>query len=205
MSRELILLLGGARSGKSSYAERLAAKTGDRVLYVATAQAGDEEMQERIEAHQQSRARAWRTVEAPVRVGQGIRASLAEGPVDVILLDCLTLLLSNVILQGLSEDALDSVDEGTARKQVEDELSELLDAVQASDIPWIVVSNEVGWGLVPPYPLGRVYRDLLGWANQQVAAAADRVYLMIAGLPVDIKALSESSDRQFLPKHGRGV
>ena len=192
MSQQLILLFGGARSGKSSYAEALATQLGDRVLYVATAQAGDEEMQARIEAHRQARSRTWRTVEAPTHVGQAIRAALAADPVDVVLLDCLTLLVSNAILRDLAEDALDSVDEEAARRRVESELDELLDALAASDPPGIVVSNEVGLGLVPPYPLGRVYRDLLGWANQRIAAAADRVYLMVAGLPVDIKALSAS-------------
>ena len=192
MSRKLILLLGGARSGKSSYAETLATQLGDRVLYVATAQAGDEEMQARIAAHRRARPPIWQTVEAPSHVGQAIRAALAAGPVNVVLLDCLTLLVSNAILQDLSETALDFVDEEVARRQVESELVELLDSFRAGDIPWIVVSNEVGSGLVPPYPLGRVYRDLLGWANQQLAAAADRVYLVIAGLPVDIKALSAS-------------
>lgn len=192
MSRKLILLLGGARSGKSSYAETLATQLGDRVLYVATAQAGDEEMQARIAAHRRARPPIWQTVEAPSHVGQAIRAALAAGPVNVVLLDCLTLLVSNAILQDLSETALDFVDEEVARRQVESELVELLDSFRAGDIPWIVVSNEVGSGLVPPYPLGRVYRDLLGWANQRLAAAADRVYLVIAGLPVDIKALSAS-------------
>ena len=193
MSRQLILLLGGARSGKSGYAEELASDAGDRVLYVATAQAGDEEMQARIEAHVQVRPSTWQTVEAPVGVGRAVRTELAAGPVDVVLVDCLTLLVTNLVLQGLPEEELDNVDEVVAQERVTEELDGLLDAFRASDVPWIVVSNEVGWGLVPPYPLGRVYRDLLGWANQRLAAAADRVYLMVAGLPLDIKALSAAS------------
>lgn len=191
MSRELILLLGGARSGKSRFAEQLTARFGGWVLYVATAQARDEEMAARIDVHRQSRPAAWRTVEAPTRAGEVIRAALAAQPADVVLLDCLTLLVSNVILDGLwlSEEDFESVDEAVARQRVEAEIEALLGAFRESDMVWIVVSNEVGWGLVPPYPLGRVYRDLLGWANQRLAAAADCVYLMVAGLPVDIKAL----------------
>jgi len=186
----LILILGGARSGKSSYAEKLAAQLGDRVLYVATAQALDEEMRARVAAHRQVRPANWQTVEAPTGVGEAIRAALAVGPVHAVLLDCLTLLVSNVVLQGTSEDNLDNVDEATAWQRVKFELDGILNACRAGDAPWIVVSNEVGWGLVPPYPLGRVYRDLLGRANQRLAAQADQVYLMIAGLPVEVKALT---------------
>jgi adenosylcobinamide kinase/adenosylcobinamide-phosphate guanylyltransferase len=191
MNRELILLLGGARSGKSRFAEELTARFGERVLYVATAQARDAEMEARIDVHRQSRPGAWRTIEAPAEAGEAIRAALAVPPVDVVLLDCLTLLVSNVILDGLwlSEEDFESVDEAAAQRRVEAELDGLLSCFRESQVPWIVVSNEVGWGLVPPYPLGRVYRDLLGWANQRLSAVAGRVYLMIAGLPVDIKAL----------------
>jgi adenosylcobinamide kinase/adenosylcobinamide-phosphate guanylyltransferase len=192
VSRELILVLGGARSGKSTYAEELAAGLGDRIMYVATAQAGDEEMRARLAIHRQARPKTWRTLEAPSGVGKAIRAALVEGPVDGVLLDCLTLLVSNLILEGVAEEDLDSVNEEVARKRVETELDQLLDTFRAGDVPWIAVSNEVGWGLVPPYPLGRVYRDVLGWANQRLAAEADRVYLMIASLPVDVKALSSA-------------
>jgi adenosylcobinamide kinase/adenosylcobinamide-phosphate guanylyltransferase len=195
MSRELTLILGGARGGKSSYAEELAARFGERVLYVATAQVGDEEMEARIAAHRQARPSSWRTVEASSGVGQVVHAALAAQSVDVVILDCLTLLVSNAILEGrwLSEEDFDGVDEAVAQRRVEAEIEELLEAYRAEDVHWIVISNEVGWGLVPPYPLGRTYRDLLGWANQRLTALADRVYLMVAGLPVDIKALSEGS------------
>jgi adenosylcobinamide kinase/adenosylcobinamide-phosphate guanylyltransferase len=118
---------------------------------------------------------------------------MAEKPADVVLLDCLTLLVSNRILEGLpqspSEEDLDNVDQTAAHARVATELDDLLGTIQSGEAPWIVVSNEVGLGLVPPYPLGRISRDLLGWANQRLATAADRVYLMVAGLPVNIKAL----------------
>ncbi len=193
MNWHLTLVLGGARSGKSSFAQRLAAQAGERVLYVATAEARDEEMQTRIAAHQRARPTGWRTLEAPLNVGLAVRAAMAEKPVDVVLLDCLTLLVSNRTLEGLSEspseEDLDKVDQTAAQARVATELDDLLGTVQSGEAPWIVVSNEVGLGLVPPYPLGRISRDLLGWANQRLAAAADRVYLMVAGLPVEIKAL----------------
>ncbi len=199
MNPKLTLLLGGARSGKSRYAEELAADCGERVLYVATARAQDDEMVARIAAHRQGRPEAWRTVEAPTGVGLALRDALNErdaGPVDAVLLDCLTLLISNVILVGISEDHLDDLgpaDEEAARRRVSEELSQLLAVLNASELPSIVVSNEVGWGLVPPYPLGRIYRDLLGWANQRVASQAHHVCLMVAGLPVDLRALSAAS------------
>jgi adenosylcobinamide kinase/adenosylcobinamide-phosphate guanylyltransferase len=195
MSRELILLLGGARSGKSRYAEWLASQF-ERVLYVATAQARDSEMAARIAAHRQARPPTWRTVEAPTGVGQAIQTALAAAPMDAVLLDCVTLWMSNLVLRELGDKAtgdfetLDRGDEIAAQEQARAEVEELLAVFYASYFPWFVVSNEVGWGLVPAYPLGRVYRDLLGWANQRLASEADAVYLLVAGLPVDVKALS---------------
>ena len=181
MTRELILILGGARSGKSAYAERLARERGgEDVLYVATAEAWDDEMRTRIAAHRTARPAAWRTLEAPRQVGQQI-AALGASPA-VVLVDCLTLLASNVILA-----AGDEVDGMAAEAAVTREVEDLLAAYQRSAATWILVSNEVGLGLVPPYPLGRIYRDALGRANQQLAAWADRVLFMVAGLPLDVK------------------
>ncbi len=192
MSRELTLLLGGARSGKSRRAEKLAARF-ERVLYVATAQARDGEMAARIAAHQQARPAAWRTVEAPTGVGPAVRAALAAAPADAVLLDCVTLWMSNLVLDELGErvtadfEQLDRAGEAAVQERADAELADLLAVFRAGAIPWFVVSNEVGWGLVPPYPLGRVYRDVLGWANQRLAAEADAVYLMVAGLPLEVK------------------
>jgi adenosylcobinamide kinase/adenosylcobinamide-phosphate guanylyltransferase len=176
---QLILILGGARSGKSDYAERLATELGQRVLYIATAEIGDEEMAQRIAAHRSTRPPTWQTLEASRRVG----ATLAEigNLAEVLLLDCLTLLVSNILL------ALEAEPQPVIEAAVQAELEDLL-AVQARlGTPLIVVSNEVGLGLVPPYPLGRVYRDLLGRANQTLAARAGRVIFMVAGLPMVIK------------------
>jgi adenosylcobinamide kinase/adenosylcobinamide-phosphate guanylyltransferase len=176
----LTFILGGARSGKSSYAERLAQETGEQVLYIATAQALDDEMSSRIRAHQAKRLAAWQTLEAPI----GVAGALASHPgsfCDVVLLDCLTLLVSNLLLNTCGADG--EPDPPAASIAVEAEISSLLTVIQTSRASWIVVSNEVGMGLVPPYPLGRLYRDLLGWANQRMAGSANEVLLMIAGLP----------------------
>ncbi len=181
MTKELILILGGARSGKSSYAERLAVELGGPdVLYIATAQAFDEEMCARIAAHRATRPAGWRTLEAPSLLA----APLAEaiGPARVILLDCVTLLASNAVL-ALGEEPTAQA----AEAAVDAEVSALLAAYREGAAAWIVVSNEVGLGLVPPYPLGRAYRDALGRANQRLAAAADRVLFMVAGLPLTVK------------------
>lgn len=184
---KLTFILGGARSGKSTQAVRLAEQMGGQVLYLATATAEDDEMRQRIEKHQQERPSDWQVREIP----HGIGAALAELPAqaDVILLDCLTLLVSNVMLMGVSD--FDHPDEAAADKRVEHEISTLLQAIQSSPAEWIVVSNEVGQGLVPPYPLGRIYRDLLGRANQQVAACADEVYWLVAGIPVPIHSFRQ--------------
>ncbi len=180
MGKRLTLILGGARSGKSSFAQRLATQRGHAVVYVATAEAGDEEMATRIAAHRAERPAHWQTLEAPRSIGQAIQWSVQR--VDVILIDCLTLLANNVI-GPLPEPVSHAVAEATLHAEVDD----LLRAYETSHAEWIVISNEVGLGLVPPYPLGRVYRDALGRANQRLAAAADEVLFMVAGLPLKVK------------------
>jgi adenosylcobinamide kinase/adenosylcobinamide-phosphate guanylyltransferase len=181
---QLILVLGGARSGKSAYAQRLAqALGGEQVLFVATAEAGDEEMARRIARHRQARPLAWRTVEAPQRVAETLRTS--HSTARVVLLDCLSLLVSNVLMP-----LGDSPDLEAAEGAMQAEVERLLHLLQASPATWIVVSNEVGLGLVPETPLGRVYRDLLGQANQALAAQAQAVYWLVAGLAIEVKGLA---------------
>ena len=174
------MILGGARSGKSTYAEKLAAQLGQRVLYIATAEARDEEMSIRIAAHRQARRDDWYTLEAPCQVGAALVKVTFEP--EGLLLDCLTLLVSNVIL------AMEEMPQAEVEAAVETEVEAIL-AVQAKfNVPLIVVSNEVGMGLVPPYPLGRLYRDVLGRANQFLAKQADQVLFMVAGLPMTVKS-----------------
>lgn len=192
MDKRLVLILGGARSGKSTYAERVAtdqaraAGMAGSVLYVATAQALDEEMAQRIACHRAARPEGWRTLEEPLDIGPAIQQ--ARNGAAVVLVDCVTLWISNLLLgMPLDEDdastpAPDAV-AGAARAAVDG----LLLAHREGTATTILVSNEVGMGLVPPYPLGRVYRDLLGRVNTWLAAAADEVVVMVAGLPLRIK------------------
>jgi adenosylcobinamide kinase/adenosylcobinamide-phosphate guanylyltransferase len=178
--RKLILILGGARSGKSTTAERMARDIGgDHVLYVATAEAWDDEMRARITEHQRARPPNWHTLEAPLNVAARLRE--VEIP-SLVLLDCITLLASNALLT-LPEDC----DQETANNVVMGEIEALLALFQAGIATWIVVTNEVGLGVVPPYRLGRLFRDALGLANQRLAQAADEVILMVAGLPWRLK------------------
>ena len=184
---KLTFLIGGARSGKSSYAEKLATEHHGQILYIATAQALDEEMQTRISVHRQKRSTNWQTLELSASVGEYL---LKHPPAaDFILLDCVTLLVSNVVLQAAPD--LDNPDEASATTLVEAEIGRLLEAIKAIPAHWVIVSNEVGQGLVPPYPVGRIYRDLLGWANQSLAREADEVYWLVAGIPVPIHQFRE--------------
>jgi adenosylcobinamide kinase/adenosylcobinamide-phosphate guanylyltransferase len=188
VDKKLVLILGGAPSGKSAYVERLAGElAGDGgVLNVATAQALDDEMAARIARHRAARPAAWRTLEEPRDVGPAIEATCAGAAVVVV--DCVTLWISNLLLasgaagEGLGPAEADRVD-ASARAAVD----RLLAAHRSGTACTLLVSNEVGMGLVPPYPLGRLYRDVLGRVNTQIAAAADEVLLMVAGLPLRLK------------------
>ncbi len=174
----LTLILGGARSGKSSFVEEVARGAGKTVLYIATATAGDSEMTERIRNHQASRPAEWQTLELPSDIGRNLPASVTE----VVIVDCITLLVCNIIV-SLPENAPAEA----VMLKIRAEIDELIAAQLRLGGLWLLVSNEVGLGLVPPYPLGRVYRDALGFANQALARAAKRVILMVAGIPMVIK------------------
>ncbi len=178
---KIVLVLGGARSGKSKFAEQLAQRGGESVLYVATATITDDEMAARVVQHRADRPAAWETLEAPLRAGDVLRERAAVQP--VVLLDCLTLLLSTPAFTDpdLSADAIEA--HATA------EVDGLIRFAAGCESTLIVVSNEVGMGIVPPYALGRAYRDALGRANARLAAAADAVYLLIAGIPLDLRRL----------------
>lgn len=165
---KLTLVLGGARSGKSGFAEGLIAALPPPWIYVATAEPRDEEMRARIAVHRARRGPSWQTVEAPQELAETI--VLAQ-PAPV-LVDCLTLWLSNLMLGAVDIDA---------------EIARLERALEAAAAPVALVSNEVGSGVVPEHPLGRRFRDLQGALNQRMAARADRVVLMVAGLPLAVK------------------
>ncbi len=173
--KRLTLILGGARSGKSDFAQTLARKRGgDDVLFVATAEARDEEMRARIASHRAARPAAWQTLEAPREIARALDSSRAR----VIVVDCVTLWASNVLL----------AEETSAPQAMSREIDALLAWYRANEIAMILVSNEVGMGLVPDNALGRAYRDLLGAVNKRLAASADEVFFLVAGLPVEIKA-----------------
>ncbi len=174
--KKTILIIGGARSGKSRFAQELGRKLGGQVLFVATAEAGDEEMSQRIEEHRKKRPANWRTLEAGSHLGRQIKQEI--GDAQLVIVDCIALLVSNIFSQH---------NEQTLEKQVMAEIKELVECTRKTDASFIIVSNEVGLGLVPTSRVGRLYRDLLGKANQMLASHADEVYLMVAGLPMKIK------------------
>jgi adenosylcobinamide kinase/adenosylcobinamide-phosphate guanylyltransferase len=181
---ELVFVLGGARSGKSAFARTLAPEGPAPVVFVATMEAGDEELRRRIARHQRERPPGWRTVEEPLAVIEALR-SLDDAP-GTVLLDCLTLWVANLLQRSLGDDtSMDAMD--AAEADVLAQVEALLAWQRESGARLIVVSNEVGLGVVPAYPLGRAFRDVLGSAHQRIAAAAERVYFLVAGLPNEIK------------------
>lgn len=183
-SGNLVLVLGGVRSGKSRFAQDLAKElAGDQVLFVATAEARDGEMSRRIKHHRESRPGAWRTLEQPLHVGSAIASETSLPP--VVLLDCLTLLVSNILLR-------DELDLDQIERDVRAEVDSLIVLTQKYRTCLIVVSGEVGLGVVPESSLGRHFRDLLGFANQAFAAKADATYFMIAGQAVNVTRLGSS-------------
>ena len=166
----ITLVLGGARSGKSRYAERLVEAAAGSGTYCATAEAGDAEMAERIAAHRARRGPFWRTIEAPRALADAIAAEAA--PERPVLVDCLTLWLSNLLLAG---------------KEPDEQMRALCRSLREAAGPIVLVSNEVGMGLVPETPLGRRFRDAAGWLNQEIAALSNCVVFVAAGLPLVLK------------------
>ncbi len=248
----LILVLGGARGGKSTFAERLAvhraAARAGRVTYLATSETNDQEMAARVAAHRAARPAAWDTLECPLEVAAAVRstgaaASAATGAAassaaaasaagrspggavwgPVFVLDCVTFWVSNLMfsagdLGGTVPEGLGNFDKAFIARAVEDAvagrigaaLDDLLAAVRETGSTMIAVSNEVGLGVVPEYPIARLYRDELGRANRRLAAAADEVYLLVAGIPLELKALAadpfatsgaDGADASVRPRH----
>ena len=172
MTKEIILITGGARSGKSQYAEHRAVEMGGRRLYVATAEAKDEEMAQRIAEHRQQRGNQWRTIEEPLELTQALLVE--RGKTDCALVDCLTLWISNLLIRRDEE-------------YVSEKVEELIEKLPELNFHLVFVTNEVGWGIVPDNPLARKFRDLAGWTNQRIAQAANEVILMVSGMPMIAK------------------
>ncbi|MDD3888422.1 MAG: bifunctional adenosylcobinamide kinase/adenosylcobinamide-phosphate guanylyltransferase [Syntrophomonadaceae bacterium] len=177
---KLIFVTGAARSGKSFFAEKTAAELEGNVTYIATCVPGDDEMKDRVARHQSRRPVNWQTIEEAFNPAQVIKEF--DEPGHIILLDCLTLLVSNLILQTNIEP-----DEN----QLLQKITELAKVSRESAAHIIIVSNEVGWGIVPGDPLSRLYRDIIGRANQTIASYADEAYITIAGIPIELKALTK--------------
>lgn len=182
--KKIVLFLGGARSGKSRYALEYARRKAANVLFVATATAGDEEMRQRIEAHKKERPGGWRTLEAYEKVAAQIEAN--AGGADLIIIDCVTLLVNNVFCR-FDINRFDTVVEDVLEKEVMEEIGHLLETFEKVPASFLIVSNEVGFGVVPETRMGRLYRDLLGKANQILASSADEVYCFVAGIPLQVK------------------
>ena len=177
---KIILVTGGARSGKSSFAEKLALKLGNgRAAYIATAQILDEEMNFRVKLHQSRRGANWQTFEAPFNAGKKI--SEAAENFDAILFDCVTMYVSNFLCASAV------INEKFLYDELGGLIQKLIDAAKSSDATTIFVTNEVGWGIVPENTLARRFRDLTGLANQMLAAEAEKVFLTVAGLAFDVK------------------
>jgi adenosylcobinamide kinase / adenosylcobinamide-phosphate guanylyltransferase len=173
---KIIFVTGGARSGKSTFALEQAKAANEPVTFIATAQPFDAEMTERIKRHQLERRNVenpdeWATIEAPT----DIKTALEQAKTKVVILDCLSLLVSNLMLENYSE------------KEILERIGKMLEAAKTRDGMLVVVSNEVGSGVVPEYPLGRLFRDVLGRSNQMVAAASSEAYLLVAGLALQLK------------------
>jgi adenosylcobinamide kinase/adenosylcobinamide-phosphate guanylyltransferase len=172
--KEIIFVIGGCRSGKSKYALDTAEKMpGDKKIFIATCLPKDEEMKQRIARHQEQRSQTWTTVEEPVHLHESIIK--ASQKATVILVDCLTLWVTNIML------------EAGDKKKIESHVSKLIAALARSDCPVILVSNEVGTGIVPENKLARQFRDVMGQVNQAVANKANKVVWMVAGIPVTVK------------------
>lgn len=195
MSGRLIFVVGGARSGKSTFAEELARSQGGRVAYIATALVADEEMARRVEKHRERRPKDWETVECTGRLGEALTQATEH---DVIVVDCLTVYIAR-LLPFLEEETADEATEAEAYERMDRELEEVVAAVRSGSADVIVVSNEVGSGLVPAYPSGRLFRDMVGRANQRMASEADLAYLVVAGVPLDLGALRAT---RFPWRHG---
>ncbi len=180
---KLVLVTGGARSGKSRFAEQYAAKHGKKVAYIATAQIYDEEMAHRVKLHQARRPSEWDTYEAPFDADKIIPEAGKEH--DLILFDCLTIYLSNLIcsLPNLEDFDLNY-------RTVRENMDRLIAAAKAYEGTIVFVTNEVGAGIVPEHRISREYRDLAGISNQLMAGAAEEVYLVVCGLPVNVKELA---------------
>ena len=189
MDPQLSLILGGVRSGKSGFAEKLVRELDQPTLYLATGVPSDPEMEQRIRRHRESRPSVWDTLEEPVDLAGCLKGALASTrPPAVVLVDSLDVWVSNLLLKHEDEPS-EALEERAMAS-----LSQLLQVWRSSQTALFLVSGEVGLSLVPPNPLGRRFQDLLGLVNQKMAGAAGRVYLVVSGIPIEIKGEIKGSN-----------
>ncbi len=189
MQGKIVLITGGTRSGKSVFAEQYAATQSDKVAYIATAHIYDQEMQTRVTLHRERRPDTWQTFESPYHADQILLEAAKHA--DVILFDCLTLYTSNLLLSTNTP-----TDREARFQYVMGEIDKLLLSSQKSQSTILFVTNEVGMGIVPENALAREYRDIAGMVNQKIAADADEVYLVICGLPVELKKITAQISKE---------
>lgn len=170
----VLFILGGARSGKSRLSQKLGESVPGKRLFIATAQPLDDEMKKRIENHRISRGENWKTIEEPIEISKVIWVNAKE--YSLMLIDCLTIWVSNLLERSRGDE-----------EKILEEVKKLEEAIKESDVRFIIVSNEVGMGIVPDNKLARQFRELLGIVNQRMAELSDRVILMVSGVPVVLK------------------
>ena len=175
---QTIFITGGARSGKSGFAEKLAGHFGEQLCYLATARTLDDEMAERVRRHRERRGVQWQTIEEPVHLSECLARS--DGQYQVVLVDCITLWLSNLLLK-YEQSGVD------VEVRIFEDVQRLITTLHGMVTPVIMVSNEVGMGIVPENRLARLFRDIAGRANQALAAVADEVHVVISGMPLKLK------------------
>ncbi|WP_321410221.1 bifunctional adenosylcobinamide kinase/adenosylcobinamide-phosphate guanylyltransferase [Tolumonas auensis] len=181
----MILITGGARSGKSRLAEQFAAKQGDNVLYIATSIVTDDEMAQRIAIHQQTRPAAWQTHEGFSRLGNVIRERGAQH--DAIMLECITTMITNLMFENTGDIPAEEMDFVALENKINLQIEQLIEGCQQCPCPVYIVTNEVGFGIVPENLLARRFRDIAGRVNQRLAAFADEVYLVVSGIELKMK------------------
>lgn len=184
---KIILVTGGARSGKSTYAESLVKSFGQEAVYIATSVPFDDEMKDRIKKHRESRPGNWHTFEAYRNI-KNVYNPEYKG-FEAVLLDCITVMISNLIFDMIGDKADDLKDEDISgiERSILQEISDFLDAASLNPQPVVIVTNEIGCGIVPDNKLARIFRDIAGRANQFIASRADEVYMAVCGIPLKIK------------------
>lgn len=181
----MILITGGARSGKSALAERLAARHSEKVLYIATSVVTDDEMASRVRRHQESRPAHWRTWEGYRDLGTVIAEKTAAD--EAVILECVTTLIANLLFEQAGDTPPEQMDFSAIEDAIQPQIDALIDACTHSAAPIYLVTNELGMGIVPENRLARHFRDIAGRVNQRLAAAAESVYLVVSGIEVKIK------------------